>query len=685
MGTTLITVTLALLLDFFKSKLRDKFPKYSENLFNLDNWAKLGANSAKKKRAVQQGKVKTVLEQYLQAHYAECVLPEPKYLTDWVKSLTKSGEHTFELENKTAETDDSDYTCEGCVEKDELKAENRQLRAKLEQYEKKEADQLATTFNSLRVKCSNQWILLAIQAFLSAISHRNLHAIMSLLRRTCTELSDITIPSESWLYEQRFIMEQVLLEQTTRYISASDTLVIQLDGTAFKNMSYFAVVLVNQAGVRHLVGMCSSAGKTGKDGFQMTLTLLGDLKESVFGKLSAICTDTASPQLLTNRMLINAVKEQTGRTILHLKCLMHFISNVETYFVDYMPKNVKTLLEDFTFCFAIPEGHCTMNVNVIFHEWIRAKMVSENKSEEEKARVEEELKVAPSLGSRWSHYFRNSQVLYVYSDYILEFCTEVLAGQQHQGNKKLKYIADQLENDELKNYHRGILGTISLMWIYVLKPSWQMFARPEKMNKTKSNLIKLREDMRQLKSDDTPFVFISNADYASTDISSINATCASNFINDYLPGVYTDHLRKMKGYIKDVAARIERKINADWEEFLNVQHEEHEEEIEVKSTNQDVESSFRFLKDHRNDANLRPEVAILKARCAYNNVLNWLTNEVDMKEMIDGAKTKKNRMENRRKSSEAAKQHKKRQLATALKSAPAPSAPKRKRKKKNEQ
>lgn len=328
MGTTSITVTLALLLDFFKSKLIGKFPRYSENIFDLDYLKRT------KQRQEDVKKVKEVLSKYLQQNYAECILPASRYLIPWARTLTKSGEHTFELENKTAETDDSDYTCEGCVE---LKAENRQLRAKLEQYEKKEADQLATTFNSLRVKCSVQWILLAIQAFLSAISHRNLHAIMSLLRRTCTELSDITIPSESWLYEQRFIMEQVLLEQTTRYISASDSLVIQLDGTAFKNMSYFAVVLVNQAGVRHLVGMCSSAGKTGKDGFQMTLTLLGDLKESVFGKLSAICTDTASPQLLTNRMLINAVKEPTGRTILHLKCLMHFVSNVETYFVDYMP------------------------------------------------------------------------------------------------------------------------------------------------------------------------------------------------------------------------------------------------------------------------------------------------------------------------------------------------------------
>ena len=135
----------------------------------------------------------------------------------------------------------------------------------------------------------------------------------------------------------------------------------------------------------------------------------------------------------------------------------------------------------------------------------------------------------------------------------------------------------------------------------------------------------------------------------------------------------------MKASIKKIAERIEQKINVDWQGFLNEEHEEHEMDFELKSTNADVESSFRAFKDSRNDANLRPEVAILKARCSYNKVLEWLSGEDDMNELIMSAMTKENRLQNQRETRIAAQEHKSQLLEAAFKPATYAKATKRRR------
>ena len=117
MGETTILVTLLVLLDFFRSKIHNKYPKYNENIFDK-------ANLRRNNRESERKKLKTVLREYLQCEYTECILPEDLKLSNSVKSLIKSGESQLKLQLKTAETDDSDYTCEGCSElKKELEAE----------------------------------------------------------------------------------------------------------------------------------------------------------------------------------------------------------------------------------------------------------------------------------------------------------------------------------------------------------------------------------------------------------------------------------------------------------------------------------------------------------------------------------------------------------------------------------
>lgn len=136
-------------------------------------------------------------------------------------------------------------------------------------------DQVATKLDSLRVKHSLPWTILAIQAFISAISHRTLHSTMSLLKRSCQDLKNIKIPSLSWIYNQRWSMNEILQTQSTRFMANAKHLVIQLDGTALKNYSYYSVVLINEMGVRHLVDMKSMVGKKGMDGYDMTVNILG--------------------------------------------------------------------------------------------------------------------------------------------------------------------------------------------------------------------------------------------------------------------------------------------------------------------------------------------------------------------------------------------------------------------------
>lgn len=160
-------------------------------------------------------------------------------------------------------------------------------------------------------------------------------------------------------------------------------------------------------------------------------------------------------------------------------------------------KKYHFLLKEFTFCFAAPVGHSTDNVHSIFYEWLEKKMKEDNKEEEEKARIRRELKVNPCLGSRWSHFFRNAEVLFLYFEYIREFCTTILAGNQHCKNNKIKTIADALEKHD--DYYRGYLGLVSTFWIYVLKPTWQIFARPTRLSTTKSNIVKLRSILEELK------------------------------------------------------------------------------------------------------------------------------------------------------------------------------------------
>ena len=437
MCTTTIIVTLALLLDFFKSKIQHKYPKINESCFNLKS---LG----KHKRPGERNKVKTVLTEFLRENYPECVQPKSDILSYWTQKLTKTGECTFDLDSKTAEKDDdSDYECENCLTLESIIADKdaesankdariADLETKLAEEKKKTVDQVATKLNSLSINFSLPWVIVAIQAFLTGTSHRQLHGIVSLLKASCTELKNIKVPSESWLYDQRFIMPGILRQQT-------------------------------------------------------------------------------------------------------------------------------------------------------------------------------------------------------------------------------------------------------VLWIYILKPNWQVFARPDKMKNTKSNLVKLRDTMAELQSNESPFIYITNSDFQCIDISDINETVASDFVNQYLPDIPKERLRMMKDSIKDIAQRIQKKINDDWQKFLDTEHEEHEMDFELKSTNADVESSFRAFKDSRNDANLRPEVAILKARCSYNLVIEWLSGEDDMNELVMSAMTKENRLENRREVRVAAQEHKSQLLEAAFEPATYEKATKRRR------
>ena len=91
MGTTTIIVTLALLLDFFKSKLHNKYPKITEFCYDL-------AYSSKNNRPGEKNNVKTVLGEYLQINYAECVQPSLPSLGNWTRKLMKTGKCSFDLD-----------------------------------------------------------------------------------------------------------------------------------------------------------------------------------------------------------------------------------------------------------------------------------------------------------------------------------------------------------------------------------------------------------------------------------------------------------------------------------------------------------------------------------------------------------------------------------------------------------
>merc|ERR1712242_56154 len=114
-----------------------------------------------------------------------------------------------------------------------------------------------------------------------------------------------------------------------------------------------------------------------------------------------------------------------------------------------------------------------------------------------------------------------------------------------------------------------------------------------------------------------------------------------------------------------IAERILIKIDKDWDELLNENDTEmytNEEmkvwdDLKIKVTNADVESTFAYLKNSKEDGNTTAEVRALRAEFAYNRTLEWLLEHPNKIEIIEEASTKANREEERRKSSEINKEH----------------------------
>ena len=682
-----VDLTLVFLVEFINSSWKTTFPELKSKNLTLGNIQK-----SKEQKGVRDD-ILTAVTQFFIVNYSYCVQPTDLTLNSLRQNILEHDKCSVKLDTLKANGDsvDDDYTCGKCKEKDLIidrkKKEIEKLRAQVGDLNSKLSDQTDTRLNSLNISHSIPWVILSLMSFIKLIPHRTVHSLMVLLKSSCINLSNIKIPSPTWIYSMRWALNYIRKIQLRRFIHSSKDLRMLIDSTSYKNMDYHSIVIINENGKRMLVDMAWLTCKTAAGGFKKTIEMLGDSKDLIYSKLIAICTDTASCQLSINKKIIQDVWRSTGRKVHHLKCMMHFMANVESYIMEIVDKKSKALLDAFTFCFGEPSGHSNENCKTVFFEWLSAKLDKELEDPENELittqsdikRVKEELKVEPSLGTRWSDSFRNAGVLYKYHLYILEFCTEAISGTKHNNNAKLKLIADALEKKT--DYHRGMLGLISILWIYIMKPAWTMFAKGSQLSTVKDNLVKLRDIIDGLKTTKEPYRYITSVRFGTENVSGINESVSNDFVNIYLPS--TTELAPTTSLIPSIAERILTKIDKDWNEFLMEEHEQHELDYNVKVTNQDVESSFSYLKNSKIDGNTTVEVRILRAICSFNKVLEWLLEQQDHLDIIEQATTKNNREETRRKSSDALKEHRKAMAELDLQPAPparAVAEPRRKRK-----
>ena len=183
-----------------------------------------------------------------------------------------------------------------------------------------------------------------------------------------------------------------------------------------------------------------------------------------------------------------------------------------------------------------------------------------------------------------------------------------------------------------------------------MKPGWAKFAKPQLLTETKQDLVTLRNFMRNLSVEKQPFVLMSSAPFGCDHASDINISVTRDFINRLLPT--TAYLPSLKTCIRSISERINLKIDTDWKQFLQEEHEEEQLNFSFKCTNADVESSFAFLKDNRVHNNTSPEIRILRAWTSFNRISEWLETHPKKEALVREAATKENRMESKRKSSE---------------------------------
>jgi len=81
------------------------------------------------------------------------------------------------------------------------------------------------------------------------LSVRMTQKFMGFLKNNIRALSEIKVPSHTFIHQQRNLIPTISSKQKTRFIESAKYLTMAVDGTPFRNGHFFAVVLFDQARV----------------------------------------------------------------------------------------------------------------------------------------------------------------------------------------------------------------------------------------------------------------------------------------------------------------------------------------------------------------------------------------------------------------------------------------------------
>ena len=459
------------------------------------------------------------------------------------------------------------------------------------------------------------------------ISCRNAEAIISFLKQFVPSFN-VPARKKSFFASAIYCLPSLLKLQLQQFIDNTTTLIMQLDGTSFKNgAKVFTMILMDDGLDSVCYNMKAQAGDRSEYLFKLVLDMLGDQTDTVLKKLRFIVSDRARTQLACNRKIIAKAAELENRQVAEVACSLHCAENCIKYATtELLEPETLTFLKTFTKIFG-PAGNCFHHFSV-YLPW-QMHLREEGKS----------VTVIPEKGNRFISLPMNCRVILENFDSIVTFCKRLKKKPKYQNNPSLDFILRKMTQGtySLIKFKAQLYLFAGVSTFFIL-PVWKTTSKSMSLAQVRNFMNEILLHCFRIIQSDTPIRELTMSHqrlHLTVEYTDTAVDFSKDFV-EFFNQPFLMCLVESRVNLQEYFTRVKDKYIADQDAFMS--HTDFSEQVIpmfLPSSNQQAERSFGIMKN----ASVGYDFGNLVTRSLlqFNDTLSWVLEQENCAELIDQA------------------------------------------------